>query len=460
MEQFVCGRYDQLAQQLTAQGKPLYRLFRVAHPVISLPLDIRVEEEVPTYHILEQYMDRMVCGSGDEQHAYAFIESKEMLFSLLGVDGEGYDIALRFFEDLKQMGHFAELTGGALLPLPSAFRSLQTLEADGGKLARKFVTKSAGRRMLFDTYSLELMPGSFYDLQYRAMDPRTVEEKEAERYLWLENQADLQADLAKFDIALKNTRYLGQKAIDRGLPQGMTHLGVQPEGKPELWYYPYYLAVLRQGQGFSFEVYDYRRLTAIPWLTEMYRTPSYQSAVQRIITLCGQWEQVYLRNPLCEDLPLRLAGQVSACYGITCEASSGNYVWTVQDWQVAHLIRTCAGQERNTLQMLLENPVAVISAKEPGRTVRAVLTDEQKQRLQAALEEENPEDPEISALRERFREAVPLCGKEDQQWRKILQEIADKWPPAAALAPLAGATSPSAAGGGYSEGAVCAAVGE
>lgn len=433
METFICGKYDRLAQLLTAQGKPLYRLFRIAHPVITLPLDIRVEEEVPSYHILEQYMDKLLCGTGSEEIAFPTIRSRDMLFALLGIDGEGYDIALRFYEDLKQMGHFEELADGSLLPQPAAFHSLQTLQGDGGKTVRKFVIKQVGRKMLFDGYSLELMPGSFYDLEHRAMDPATVDSREGSRYLWLDNRSHLLDGAAAFDQALKKADYQGQKGIDRGLPQGRTHLGVQPDAVPEVLYLPYYLAVLKDGDAYSMEVYDFRRLTQIPWLTQMYTTAAYKSAYGRILSLCSQGEQVYLRNPLCEDFPLRMLGRLSLGSGINCEIESGNYLWTVQDWQVDYLIDTCGGADRSTLQMLLENPVAVVSAKETGRTVTARLSEAQKQRIRTALEEAREVDPELQSLRSTYREAVKKLGGKKEAWLPQLEAIAPKWAAAAFL---------------------------
>lgn len=433
MEQFVCGKYDQLAQLLTAQGKPLYRLFRVAHPVIALALDIRVEEEAPSYHILEQYMDQLLCGCGNEAAAVPVMGSKEMLFALLGVDGEGYDIALRFYEDLKLMGHFEELPDGSLLPLPAAYHSLQTLQEDGGKTARKFVIKQVGRKMLFDAYSLELMPGCFYNLEHQAMDPARVELREGSRYLWLDNRSHLLDSAVTFDQALKKADYQGQKAIDRGLPQGRTRLGVQPDAVPEVLYFPYYLAVLKDGGNYSMEVYDFRRLTQIPWLTQMYTTAAYKSARERIRSLCDRGEQVYLRNPLCEDFPLRMMGKLSLGNGINCEIESGNYLWTVQDWQVDYLIKTCGGADVSTLQMLLENPVAVISAKETGRTVTAKLTEEQRRRIREALEAGAAVDPELQSLRSTYREAVQKLGGKKADWLPQLEAIASKWPAAAFL---------------------------
>ena len=47
---------------LLSENTNLIRIFRVYHPVYRMHVNIDVEYHDPSYHIIERYMDMLICG--------------------------------------------------------------------------------------------------------------------------------------------------------------------------------------------------------------------------------------------------------------------------------------------------------------------------------------------------------------------------------------------------------------
>ena len=80
---------NDLYLQIKDSGTILYRGFRVYHPVYRISVDINTEHADENYHIIEKYMDKLICGyTGDKKTTTdkVFIQDKDELFELLGID--------------------------------------------------------------------------------------------------------------------------------------------------------------------------------------------------------------------------------------------------------------------------------------------------------------------------------------------------------------------------------------
>ena len=176
------------------EGK-LFRIFKVFHPVLEAQTDIRVREVSSSYHILEKYMDLLVCGTKESRNpAIARIKDKDQLLSLLGINFEGYEIASLYFDDLVNEGHF-KVTDRGIFPLKCAELSIDSVSLEelykslkedseplpqqqespeeNVKLEYKYTDKLLFEKKLFDQYSLELMPREFYGLDgFLAVSPK------------------------------------------------------------------------------------------------------------------------------------------------------------------------------------------------------------------------------------------------------------------------------------------------
>ena len=96
------AHFTALIPELSEEKKgELFRVFKVFHPVLEAETDIRVREVSSSYHILEKYMDLLVCGTKENRNPnLARIKDKDQLLSLLGINYEGYEIASLYFDDL------------------------------------------------------------------------------------------------------------------------------------------------------------------------------------------------------------------------------------------------------------------------------------------------------------------------------------------------------------------------
>ena len=97
---------------LLSENTNLIRIFRVYHPVYRMHVNIDVEYHDPSYHIIERYMDMLICGysQGDrfpeKNERKHYVRSRQELYQLLGLSGRASQIADEYFRDLYESGHF------------------------------------------------------------------------------------------------------------------------------------------------------------------------------------------------------------------------------------------------------------------------------------------------------------------------------------------------------------------
>ena len=396
---------NRISHQL--QEGELYRLFRVYHPVyeISVNIETRLVEE--NYHIIEQYMDKLVCGytgkggsagqdeAGDET---AYVRNKDEIFELLGLDKQAYEIADRFFEDLVRDGHF-EVREDRIIGKRTAVDSL--------KLQKRVTSKTDKARKLFDHYSKQLMPGEFYDLRKYARSRDNIDEgsKIVKYSVWLD--PDIAVDPVDVEQAIRGTAadYSGSTAIDRGLPQGYKDLTIAEGEEVRCAYYPYYLAVIKIGNGFAYKAYRIDSGREIKWIGDQYRTAEYARARERIRVLSDCREES-VRNPLNDNFLLTEGGEPSEENGVVRDEDTGNYVWTLQDWQLRDLLGLGEDKmfKRPVCLMVANNDTACLDHFEAGKIVRIIKTAEQETLLKEAVklktgtEESNASEPIQSSI--------------------------------------------------------------
>ena len=147
---------NDLYMQIKDSDTKLYRGFRVYHPVYRISVDINTEHADENYHIIEKYMDKLICGyTGDKKMTTdaIIIRDKDELFELLGIDQQAYEIAECFFQDLMLAGHFRVIPGQGIQGLKPAYESI--------KLNKRVTSAIVREKRLFDQFSGKLMPKAF-----------------------------------------------------------------------------------------------------------------------------------------------------------------------------------------------------------------------------------------------------------------------------------------------------------
>ena len=375
------------------QEGELYRLFRVYHPVYEISVNIESLLVEENYHIIEQYMDKLVCGykgKGDtavQVSKNGYVRNKNELFELLGLEKQAYEIAEMFFEDLVRDGHFeVREKENRIIGKKTAVDSL--------KLQKRVTSKTDKIRKLFDHYSKQLMPKEFYDFRkyVRSRDNIDEDSKMVKYSVWL--NPDIAVDPVDVERAIRGTAadYSGTTAIDRGLPQGYKGLTIAEGEEISCVYYPYYLAIIKVKDEFIFKGYRIDNGKEIEWIGEQYQTAEYSDAKSRIMVLAEYRERVDVRNPLNDkNFLLTQGGEPSKENGVESDKDTGNYVWTLQDWQLQDLLGLGKDKlfKRDSCSMVANNEVACLAHFEAGKIVKIVKTVEQAELLKDAIEAKN-----------------------------------------------------------------------
>ena len=296
------GGYDltDMIRRLTSAGNSgncrLLRLYKVYHPVYEISVNIYSERKDENYHIIEKYMDKLVCGYRGDDWEYKptkrIIKDKEELFQLLGLDRDAYEVAEIFFQDLLDCGHF-QIRKNGIFPLQAG--------ADSVKLKKKVIPLMEKQKKLFDQYRAELLPSEFYDLiTYAKSNDNAADAYEAEKGIWLSPLTDYMNDSGKLDLMLNNPKYRSEDRIDRGLPTGYKGMEISAGEQPMLSFFPYYLGVYSTSKGEEYRAYRVDTGKEIPWMTDNYTKggPGYDDAIRRIRALAERCSSMIVRNPV------------------------------------------------------------------------------------------------------------------------------------------------------------------
>lgn len=450
------------------EDRRLYRIFKVFHPVLEAQLGITVEEVSESYHILEKFMDILVCGGQTCPQDAPRISSKDELLQLLGVDHEAYEIAALYFDDLVINGHFRVEEDG-IYPCKSAFDSVQTIDMDAlfhsshsdvevleddtfgvdreqqesVKLERKYTQQHVYAKKLFDQYTNQLMPGCFYGADGYLSTPEIArgESEKGENAVWLppvDTVLDPAVDLALSINEVNNQQ--GKTHYDSGLPQGFAGMQLISGSTPVLCYCPYYLVVYREkNNGFYYVAHDVVFGEQIPWMSENYNCPpndDYRAATQTIRQLCDVPESKSVKSPVFENWPVMLKGKLTGMFGYS-ETEDGNLQWTMQPWQLPVLIQMCHNEDkRSKVKRALYNSCAVLNRYLAGRVVQIHIDDASRELLKEELQKPCPEktspiELEMDGLRVKLVEDKQADKNEDKQAdKKALLKICDQCPEA------------------------------
>ncbi len=385
----------------------LYRLFRVYHPVYELPLEISVAHADESYHIIERYMDRLICGpSGADKRIY--IRDRQELYALLGLDADAWKVAEVFFEDLKRDGHFAETVQG-ILPEGPAYESV--------KQQKRVTNTTASLKKLVDAYDGSLMPVEFYDLKAFAWTPEEAddEDDELKEAVWLPMGYITEPDVMARRVSGRD--YTGEHEKYR-LPTGAAGQTVAAdceELEELLQYIPYLLAVYRlPGGRMRYVAYRPDSGEEIPGFGDKFAAAGYAAAAAELLQGLSQVRETKndVRNPLCTALRLRESGGgIPAGSGVTPDGDE-NYSWQLQDSQLPVILGLQQGERfyRTGAYRIANGAVSCCGTKQAGRLVYVHKTEAQKQLLLEAVKE--PEKRE-EAYRAYMREVYPGWGEED-----------------------------------------------
>ena len=376
---------NHIYRQMKDQQMELYRLFRVYHPVYEISVNIETKQIEDNYHIIEKYMDKLVCGyTGENKNENVsegiFVKSKDELFELLGIDKEAYEIADKFYWDLITAGHFEEVPGMGIRGLEAARDSI--------KLEKKVNSATVKQRKLFDQFSGKLMPGEFYELKKYACKRGMLNQDSSlqKNSVWLKPNSTILNSNADIEQMLGNFNYVNNEQIDLGLPQGYQSMRIALNEPIEMLFYPYYLGVFLDETGkLEYRAFRIDNGSLIKWIGEQYKqykTDYYKTAVTLFESLT-QISEENVENPLNRKFFIKQNGNPDLNNGISMIQSTGNYKWQLQDWQVTDLIGEGDDKtfKRSSCWMIANNDIICLTSYEAGRIIKILKTDSQRQRL-------------------------------------------------------------------------------
>lgn len=399
------------------KGKKIFRIFKVYHPLLEAQLDIEVKEVSASYHILEKFMDLIVCGKKEDRNpSVARVRNKDELLALLGINYEGYEIASLYFDDLVNEGHF-DVRENGIFPLDCAELSIDTVdlenlynslkedspesdeaaeEKENVKLEYKYTEKMQYEKKLFDQYSLEFMPEEFYGQErYLTVSPEQKMKNDGEKdAVWLSPGIKMVDIATAISESLDSVVESDVSFVDRGIPSGTHRITLAPDTVPSLIFLPYYLVVYKGDEGeLSFAVHEALHGGEVEWMSQKYNGAEdekneYLYAKNLISSICRKQENCTVYSPIFADWPLKIGGRIAYEYGYRV-GDDGNYVWQMQPWQLPAILKKCenAGQ-RLWVEFALESDVSVLDSYEAGRLVRAVFPEDLREKINEALKTE------------------------------------------------------------------------
>lgn len=384
-EQYHFDMVNRIYSKMKDEQAVFFRLFRVYHPVYEISVNIETEQIEENYHIIEKYMDKLICGYIGGNKALAggvFIKDKYELFKLLGIDKQAYEIADKFYNDLLEAGHFIEIPGVGIKGLKAAHASI--------KLEKRVSSATVKQKKLFDQFSGRLMSKEFYALKNYSYKRDTLDEKNVilKKSVWLEPNVTILNSNADIEHMLGNFDYVNQEQIERGLPQGFQRLSIAKDEPIEMAFYPYYLAIFKRESDYEYLAFRIDNGKQIKWVSDQYKTGYYSNPRELLETLSKiSWNNT-LVNPLYNDFRIKTDGCPDAKNGIVLDEMTGNYIWELQDWQIKILLgiesKENAKFSPSKCGCIASQNIICLTEKETGKLVHIQKSDAQKKILSAA----------------------------------------------------------------------------
>lgn len=381
---------------LLSEKTNLIRIFRIYHPVYRMHVNIDVEYHDPSYHIIERYMDMLICGysqgdrypaNGERKH---YVRNRQELYQLLGLSGRASQIADEYFRDLYESGHFRIVesqTGKYLEGTTPAFESVRLNEMVHSSLVEEM--------KVFDQYSLQIMPETFERIikMARTIDDTDITERNDLKSIWLPMRSEKANLLLEINESLKRITYSGKKAIELGLPQGKTSISLIDHEIPEPMFFPYYLGVFAVGKQVQYRAYSMDTGEEIEGLTELYSSSDYVEIRGFLSNFIAETNNKDIEHPFYKykfkegnqsNRYLRKSGVLTA--GITKEYGTGNYQWNITSLQVKELIDTYRRtKDASAIKWLVNNTMFCLEMGEIGKLLHVKLSSEQKHVLEQLI---------------------------------------------------------------------------
>ncbi len=371
---------NRIAQMLyeLPEGENLYRIFRVYHPVYDAELAVETDGFAPEYHILERYMDRIICGDrteiGDNR---SYVKNKTELFDLLGMGRSGYRVADIYYESLKNDGHIVERSDGIYAT---------RLAYDSVKLKEKRINKTLRQRRLLDAYDGRLLSEFANEkrVSRHSVDPGLVnpEDTALQEAAWL--PIHYINETTRLAAAVKAANYSGDEQQKYGLPNDFRRISIPYVDETfdinkdiVLKYFPYYLAMYKKGNNIKYKAFvHYTRKTKdininemreLTELSQKYTGHAYRAEIEALIDAILNPDHKHKKNRgepekdhivklpkfadkenqhfivAINDVPVKENG-------FSLHKFTGNYIWSVKNSQLQCLL----GLETDTDGQLIE----------------------------------------------------------------------------------------------------------
>ncbi len=366
---------NRLYRQKRSDNATLFRLFKVIHPVYEIDVNIEASACEDTYHIIEKYMDKLICGYTDDMERAAhkiYIKNKDELFSLLGIDADAYEIAESFFIDLRDSGHFIETPDGIIPKLPAV---------ESIKLNKKVLERTQMEKKLFDVFSVRLMPVDFYELDLYCIRSENI--NKSEYAVWLPEGKAAFRTASDLENMINNSEYINKDRLELGLPQGYKKMSIRAENEISTIYFPYYIAVFRAGDEYIFEAYRIDNGAPIKRLTEMFNSSHYDAPRNLILSLCLREETKNSINlpHFNESIVIKSGNAVNKNDGFSKRERDGNYSWVVSDKQIGMMLGVFDNESasKGTCNRIANDDVLCLNHYDAGKLIFIKRTEEQRE---------------------------------------------------------------------------------
>lgn len=369
----------------------IVRAYRVAFPVLKLKVNISREAPAKSFHIVEKYMDQLISGYTGDSSDFGdriYIDSKQQLFELMGIDGEAYDISSLFYNDLLTNGHFEETSEG-----------LKTLGVgkDSIKLQKKLITSNDSAIVTVDPFNMTVLSDAFPSTQMYTAE-RVFSDYD-KHVLFLDPPAYI-SDATAVENALNSVKYDAIGLADRKLPQDFKSFTIsETDGKGfcDVRYLVFFLTVAMENGEKKYTLYDIENATPI---TEFDINGSNYASLRETIDAISGREVVNkgFGHNVSSNFFVNIKHKYGVCNGIVV-TESGNYVATVTDKMLYDMVYPEKGSfSLRPFHYFINDSAIVLDYFESGRLLTFSFTNEQLEFAKQIVDN----NPEITPIIEEY----------------------------------------------------------
>lgn len=320
------------------------RFITVDYPVLVEPFNVTERFYDEDFHIIEYYMDRLVCETT--------VENEDELLSLLGL-GSNRNASEVFYRDLIVSGHIKETEYG-LKPTELAKKSVE--------LGKKVTIQATKRKFYFDAINLMPLPVEFYKNPYRIRNAENARQMGYSYILSTWKNPD--------QFMLKNNiiKMSGEERFRYNIPQELVDLDFDfaefENSADNIKFTPFYLAVF---QDTSFRTYDAVTEKEETFFKEiLIKNTSILKEIYTAMGLYSNYDSMNKNNMTLSVLNSRIPFNDSNLQ----EIKNGCFIYNVTSDYVAEKVKEAAGTRRTSLLWTLYTCDRVSSGDDfPGSIV-------------------------------------------------------------------------------------------